>query len=132
MENYFYITSKFIEKKSLEARPEDDLGYEWDVHENFEIIGDEPYHKSEAGLVKIDILIQELVEMKAKGANYVGCDWHCDHQELDLYGFNLTTSKSDEIQAKIDVLKEKELKTKQAAIATLEEKLKKLKKDLEV
>jgi hypothetical protein len=76
--------------------------------------------------------MRELETLKAKGANYVGCDWHCDHQELDLYGFNLTTSKSDEIQAQIDVLKEKELKTKQAAIASLEEKLKKLKKDLEV
>ena len=127
-----YITSKFIGNESLESRPEEDFGFNYDEHEDYQILGDEPSHKSEAGLVSIDYLMRELETLKVKGANYVGCDWHCDHQELDLYGFNLTTSKSDEIQAQIDVLKEKELKTKQAAIATLEEKLKKLKKDLEV
>ena len=126
-----YITSKFIERESLESRPEEDFGFNYEDYENFEIIGDEPYHKSEAGLVKVDTLIQELLKLQDKGVNYVGCDWHCDHQELDLYGFNLTTSKSDEIQAEIDSLNKNKENNKAKEIAELEERLKFLKKDLE-
>jgi len=127
-----YITSKFIGNESLESRPEEDFGFNFDEHEDYQILGDEPSHKSEAGLVSIDYLMRELETLKVKGANYVGCDWHCDHQELDLYGFHLIASNSDEIQAKIDALKHRQQKNKEQEIANLEEKLKKLKKDLEV
>ena len=125
-----YITSNFVENKSLESRPEEDFGFNYEDHENFEFLGDKPYNKSDAGLVSIVQLIAELKQMKDKGANYVGCDWHCDHQELDLYGFNLTTSKSDEIQAEIESLNKNKENNKAKEIAELEERLKFLKKDL--
>jgi hypothetical protein len=126
-----FITSKFIGSKSLESRPEEDLGFDYDEYGNFDILGDNPYDKSEAGVVDIVQLMTILSEMKAKGANYVGCDWHCDHQELDLYGFNIITSTSDEIKAKIDALKHKEQKSKEKEFAELEKRLEILKKDLE-
>lgn len=125
-----YITSKFIGQESLASIPEEDFGFNYEDHEDFEFLGVEPYHKSDAGLVKIDILVRELLKLQDKGANYVGCDWHCDHQELDLYGFHLIASNSDEIQAKIDALKDRQQKNKEQEIANLEEKLKILKKSL--
>jgi hypothetical protein len=82
-------------------------------------------------VVDIVQLMAILNEMKPTGANYVACDWHCDHQELDLYGFNITTSTLDEIKAKIDALKHKEQKSKEKEIAELEKRLEILKNDLE-
>jgi hypothetical protein len=40
-----YITSKFIGQESLESRPEEDFGFNYEDYGNFEIIGDEPLHK---------------------------------------------------------------------------------------
>lgn len=127
----FFITSKFIGNKSLESRPEEDLGFDYDNYGNFDFIGNEPYDKSDAGVVDIVQLMAILMEMKAKGANYVACDWHCDHQELDLYGFNITASTSEEIKIKLDGLRHIKQKTKELEIAKLEKTLENLKKDLE-
>jgi len=127
----FFITSKFIGNESLDARPEEDLGSDYDNYGNFDFIGNEPYDKSDAGVVDIVQLMAILMEMKAKGANYVACDWHCDHQELDLYGFNITASTSEEIKIKLDGLRHIKQKTKELEIAKLEKTLENLKKDLE-
>lgn len=54
----------------------------------------------EGGLVKIDSLINILNEFKEKGANYVACDYHCDHQELDLVAIELRPSTDEEIDEK--------------------------------
>lgn len=54
----------------------------------------------EGGLVKIDSLINILNEFKENGANYVACDYHSDHQELDLVAIELRPSTDEEIVQK--------------------------------
>ena len=120
-----YFTTNFIEKKYLASYPHEDNGFDWDVNEDYEEIGDT--NQSDAGLVKIDDLITILQELKDKGANYVACDWHCDHQELDVYGFNYIKSTDEEVQAIEDAVKVKKELLKQRQIKEMEDKLAKLK-----
>ncbi len=120
-----YFTSNFIEKKYLASYPHEDNGFDWDVNEDYEEIGDT--NQSDAGLVKIDELITILQELKDKGANYVACDWHCDHQELDVYGFNYRKSTDEEVQAVEEAANAKKELLKQRQIKEMEEKLAKLK-----
>lgn len=126
----FYTTSKFIEKTYLNSVPEFDLGFDYNG-QHIEI-GDDPYDKSEAGPVLISDLMQKLQLLQNNGANYVCCDWHCGHGELDIYGFKMTVSTLDDIGCYLDVLKTKSQKTKENEIANLEKRLILLKKDLEV
>ena len=125
-----YITSKFIGQESLESRPEEDFGFDYEEENTYEFIGVLHYLKTDDGIVNIVKLIAELNKLKDKGANYVGCDWHCDHQELDLYAFNLYVSTSDEVQTEINSLNLMKIAKKEKLIAELEENLKILKKDL--
>jgi hypothetical protein len=93
-----YIKSVFKSKISMESRPEEEMGYNSDdIDSNYEFIGDVPYHKTDAGLVNIKTLIEKLKEMESEGINYVGCEYHCDHVELDLYGFVLEEPTESEI-----------------------------------
>jgi hypothetical protein len=64
-------------------------------------IGDVNY--SDAGLVNIDDLIESLIELR-KGSNYVACDWHCDHSELEVHGFNFRKSTDDEVKVEEEKL----------------------------
>ena len=105
-----YFTNKFINKTYLTSTPEEDNGFDFEKDNDYQTIGDTNY--SDAGLVKIDELIKTLQDLKEKGSNYVTCDWHCDHQELEVHGFNFRKSNDDEvkieedkIQAKKDLLK---------------------------
>ena len=131
MKKTIFITSKFLDYASLEARPHEDFGFDYEEDETYEFIGDDIYHKSDAGLVSIDMLVNKLLTMQKNGANYVACDWHYDHQELDLYGFKLTSSTSDEIQDYLEANIGEIKKIKQDEITELEKVLKKLKKDLD-
>lgn len=93
-----YIKSVFKRKISMESRPEEEMGYNSDdIDSNYEFIGDVPYHKTDAGLVNIKTLIEKLKEMESEGINYVGCEYHSDHIELDLYGFVLEEPTESEI-----------------------------------
>jgi hypothetical protein len=120
-----YFTTKFIDKKYLASNPEEDNGFDYENHDNYKEIGD--VNQSDAGLVKIDDLITILQELKEKGANYVACDWHCDHQELEVHGFNYRKSTDEEVQEVENVEKAKKELLKQRQIKEMEEKLAKLK-----
>ena len=126
----FYTTSKSIGNETLESSPEFDLGFDYNG-QHIEI-GDDPYYKSEAGPVSISDLMQKLQLLQNNGANYVSCDWHCDHGELDIYGFKMTVSTSEEIESYLDILKRKRQINKENELADLEKKIILLKKDLEV
>lgn len=120
-----YFTSKNIGKTvNIESRPEDEIGYDWET-ENYQIIGDEQL--SDTGLVNIDTLISTLESFKEKGANFVSCDWHCDHGELDVSGYNFTHSSDSEINIAKDAMLAKKELLKQRQIKELEDKLAKLK-----
>lgn len=103
--NITSFTNKFIEKKYLTSNPQEDNGFDYESDDDYREIGD--VNQSDSGLVKIDDLITILQELKDKGSNYVACDWHCDHQELDVYGFNYRKSTYEEVKVVEDEAKVK-------------------------
>jgi hypothetical protein len=125
MEDIFYTHQKFIQKTSLESRPEEKLGFNYDTYVDLKELGDS--NRSESGLVSIDNLITSLEKMKSNGCNYVSCDWHCDHVELDLYGFEYRLATDDEVKIyHIKKQKEKSMK-REEEILRLESRLQFLK-----
>ncbi len=123
--NITYFTNKFIGEKCLTSNPQEDNGFDYETDDDYKEIGD--INQSDAGLVKIDELITILQELKDKGANYVACDWHCDHQELEVHGFNYRKSTDEEVQVVEDAAKAKKELLKQRQIKEMEDKLAKLK-----
>lgn len=120
-----YFTQKLIDKQYMLDTANEDNGLDYEIHDNYEVLGDTLH--SDAGLVSIEKLISLLVDLNSKGANYVSCDWHCDHQELEVHGVLYRVSTKEEIQAEIDALQHKNQASKQHQIKLLEEKLKMLK-----
>ena len=124
MEKIIYLHSKNIGHLFLESRPEEDFGFNYEIHEDYREIGETYY-----GLVSIDKLIESLQELTSKGANYVSCRWHGDYQELDLYGVEYRLATDEEITVHRDNLKKQKRHDILNEIAQLESKIKVLKKD---
>lgn len=124
MEN-IYIHQKNIQEISIESRPHEELGYDYEIHDDYFELGEKL--NSDAGLVKIEELINKLTEMRSHGATHVACDWHCDHQELDLYGVEYRLATQEEIDAFHNKNKKQAEDKKQREIQLLEDKLKTLK-----
>jgi hypothetical protein len=120
-----YFTQKLIDKQYLLDTANEDNGLDYEIHDNYEKLGDTLH--SDAGLVSIEKLISVLVDMNSKGANYVSCDWHCDHQELEVHGVLYRASTKEEIQVELDKHTQKLEASKQREIEALELKLKTLK-----
>ena len=116
---------KNIGQVDIRANAEEDLGLDWDVHSDTTTLGEVLY--ADAGLVKIEELIATLIDLNSRGANYVSCDWHCDHQELEVYGVEYRLATGDEVKPVLEKRKELAEKKKAREIELLEEKLKKLK-----
>ena len=125
MENVIYLHQKNIREISLESRPHEELGYNYDEHDDYRELGDGTL--SDAGLINIETLINNLTEMRSHGATHVACDWHCDHGELDLYGVEYRLATQEEIDAHHNWNKAKEETSKQREIDALEKRLKALK-----
>ena len=120
-----YFTNKFINKTYLTSTPEEDNGFDFEKDDDYQTIGDTNY--SDSGLVKIDELIKTLQDLKEKGSNYVACDWHCDHQELEIHGFNFRKSNDEEVKIEEDKIQAKKDLLKKRQIEDLEKQLAKLK-----
>lgn len=122
-----YFKQRLIDKIYLEARPEEENGFSYDIHEDFTTIT-EGRCESDSEPVSIDTLIEQLISLKKLGANYVSCDWHCDHQELELHGYEFRTATEEEIAEHELKIAKSELHRKQQEILRLEAELVKLKK----
>jgi hypothetical protein len=125
MNKEIFFNLKNIGRRDIVARSEEDLGLDWDHHSDSKTFGDTLY--SNAGLVKIVDLISALVELNSKGANYVACDWHDDHQELEVYGVEFRLSTPDEVAKYIAKRDQDKKESDEAKIKRLEEQLKTLK-----
>ena len=125
MSKEIFFNLKNIGHKGIAARSEEDLGLDWDIHSDTKTLGDILY--SDAGLVKIEDLISTLVELNAKGSNYVACDWHDDHQELEVYGVEFRLSTPEEVTEHIAKRNQHKKESDEAKIKRLEEQIKTLK-----
>lgn len=124
-EHFFKITK--ISKKEIHSQPEEDLGKDWE-HDESLILPNNLYFDSEP--VAIKDVIEALVEMNSKGANYVCIDWHCDHRELEIIGLEFRHATPEEIGEYKKSKSEKEKKDREFEISRLEERLRKLKEEL--
>jgi hypothetical protein len=104
-----YVSCEFIEKNYLEETISDDFGFDWEGNGFFEIIGEQPWDKTDSGIFQIDKVIDELVDLKNRGVNYVGCEYHCDHRELEIYGFKVTPATDEDIENHNKKIKEEEI-----------------------
>lgn len=128
-----YIKSVLKRKISMESRPAEEMGYNSDdIDSDYEFIGDVPYHKTDAGLVNIKTLIEKLKEMESEGINYVGCEYHSDHVELDLYGFVLEEPTESELNEFIHGKKMNDIKECERQINHYNDLISVLKKKIEL
>jgi hypothetical protein len=125
MDKELFFMLKNIGHTDIRANAEEDLGLDWDIHSDSTTLGEAVY--AVAGLVKIEELIATLIDLNSKGANYVACDWNCDHQELEVCGVEFRLATEDEVKPVLERRREQAEKKKAREIELLEEKLKKLK-----
>jgi len=125
-----YIKTKFIDKLYLESRPEEEMGFDYDEHDDFvnQVEGKQEYIVG--GLVKIDEIIKNLQTLKEAGSNYVDIDFHEDHQELEITGFDVHRMSEKEILEYELSIRKNDSERKQKEISELEAKLQKLKSEI--
>ena len=80
-------TEKFATKEELENNEYVSLSFE----------GNEVY-QTESRIIPIEAIKQLIEEAEASGANFVAIDFHCDHQEYDVYGYLVEKMTEREIQ----------------------------------
>jgi hypothetical protein len=125
MERVIYLHQKNIKQVSLECRPQEEFGFDYETYDDYTELGDQL--KTDVGLVNIVELIDKLKEMQLLGSTHVACDFHCHHVELDLYGVEYRLADDVEIEAYHSLNKARSEEIKQYEIKMLEDKLKKLK-----
>tara|TARA_R110000772_G_scaffold17946_3_gene50000 strand:+ start:147050 stop:147454 length:405 start_codon:yes stop_codon:yes gene_type:complete len=78
-----------------------------------------------------DIPIEDLKALIQKaedaGANFIQIDYHCDHEEYDVYGSLVTRATEGELQELVTKENEQKEKEKQARIKHLQEEIEQLK-----
>ena len=125
-ENVMYFELKPVgTTQYLRSAPEEDFGFDWEKHSDHVTLPNQFY--ADAGLVAIDQLLEVLQKLKSEGANYVSCDWHCDHGELEVTGAEFSVAPEEKVNALNQAKLEKEKRFKELEIKKLEEKLEKLK-----
>lgn len=120
-----YINHTKVQEVYIESTPAEDLGWTWEEYVEYVEIGDPVYY--DTGLVPIDRLMEVLTEMKANGCNYVACDYHFDHRELEVHGSNYRIATEQEIENYTKGQQERQKKADQDAIERLEKQLHALK-----
>jgi hypothetical protein len=125
MEKHYFKMTKISKKEILSHPDQDILGHREDVDTS--ILPNSLWFDSEP--VAIKDVIETLIEMNSKGANYVCIDWHCDHRELEIVGLEFRLATPEEAEEYRKIMDEKEKNRKESEILRLEERLQKLKEE---
>ena len=88
MENVIFLHQKNIQEISMESRPHEEMGYDYDKHDNYIELGDGIL--TDVGLVDIETLINNLTQMRSHGATHVG--WLHSSKPSQLSGAKSTLS----------------------------------------
>jgi hypothetical protein len=102
--------------------------YEQDGDVDIELV---PEDYGDAEDIPIELLKEMIEKAEKAGANYIQVDWHCDHGEYDIYGYNITrfTKEQEEAREKVERVGEK-MKIS-GKIRNLEAQIEELKKQQE-
>jgi hypothetical protein len=123
--NYKYFHCREIDKVYLAASPEKDLGFDYDTHEDFVIIGGG--HKCDSEPVCITTLMSHLSTMQSLGSNYVCIDWHVDHQNIVVTGVEFRNATEEETLEHRIKIAEVKMQKRTDEIQELENRIKYLK-----
>lgn len=96
--NNIYVKKKLVydnEISELDFELHGEFGFDYEESDDF-IIQHEG-GDNEGYPIKIESVIQELVNMKECGATHVAIDYHCDHIGYIFEGFNIRTLTPSEI-----------------------------------
>lgn len=123
MENNVYIKRKLVYDNELSEIDFDlykEFGFDSDKHEDCLIVGDSRGY-ADAYPIKIEKVIQELVNMKEAGSTHVEIGYHCDHIGYIFEGYNISKMSNDEVNKLLEEKRAK--KTKQDQIAALKKQI---------
>lgn len=112
LESFFFATEE--EKKESE-----------NIYLSFH--GDDVY-SSESQIIHIDELRNILDRAEKAGATFVTVNFHSDHLEYDVVGYNLTRLSENELNILESLENAKKEKIKQEKIKKLEQEIERLKK----
>lgn len=104
------------------------LGIDYEEVTELVQLGKHSLNEFDGGTVSINKLLKTLEFLKEKGFNHVNIDYHCDHDELEVTGLNISDPSEEQLDTHLNKLNEKIDSEKQAKIKKLEEQLKELKK----
>ena len=109
----------------------DELFTEEETDEEFpeEILVNAEYG-SDARPINIDELQKLIDELKEKGCTHVEIDYHCDHLNYDLYGYEIRRATKEELEAETKKEEESIKKRKEKEIENLKNKIKDLENEV--
>ena len=85
------------ELSEIDVQFEDEFGFDYEEHEDFIVEGDSNGY-ADAYPIKIEEVIQELVNMKDAGATHVEIGYHCDHIGYIFEGYKIKSMTSEEVE----------------------------------
>ena len=86
---------------------------------------------TEAAPISLNVLREKLIRAEKAGATHVSVDFHCDHNEYDIYGFKLKRTSEEDLETDKKKALENKRKTYETKIKEYENKISNLKKELE-
>jgi hypothetical protein len=82
---------------------------------------------SEAGDIPIESMKALIQKAEDAGANFIQIDWHCDHEEYDVYGSKITRVDEEGLKriaekeaTRLDLVRLNEIKTLKKRLEKLE------------
>lgn len=100
------------EISEIDFKLKEEFGFDYEKHEDFLIEGDSNGY-ADAYPIKIEEVIQELVNMKEAGATHVEIGYHCDHIGYIFEGYRIkpmSTEDAKSIENKKNAEEEKQKK----------------------
>lgn len=102
------------ELSEIDFQLQDEFGFDYEKHDGFIINGDSNGY-ADAYPIKIEEVIQELVNMKDAGATHVEIGYHCDHIGYIFEGYKIKSMTEKEVEAVENEKKAEEEKQKKIA-----------------
>jgi len=115
-----YPWRKFLTKKEIER---DDEECDVDVYTD-------SYTDSDSKDIPIEDIKALIQKAEDAGANYIQIDYHCDHEEYEIYGSHISRKTKKEVDKYNKVKSVSEKMKKMGKIRALEAELKNLKNEV--
>jgi len=114
------------ELSEIDFKLQEEFGFDCKKHDHFIVEGDSNGY-ADAYPIKIEEVIQELVNMKNAGATHVEIEYHCDHIGYIFEGYKIKSMTSKEVESvenekKIEEEKQKKITELKRQIQMLENK----------